>query len=150
MFFDPKPSPRYNHPYSPRGESEDSDIILIDLQTWRPMETIAIRIDPQMLDNPNADIRYKLPDLLAERSGGTIDSDGYDYAGDSNLMLLFLKASDLKAAVACILDVIEKVRLFGNDLRKSVVVAIERDGGHDVIFPPDFEGPFLPAQAPPH
>ena len=30
-----------------------------------------------MLENPDADIRYRLPDLLAERSGGIIADDGY-------------------------------------------------------------------------
>jgi hypothetical protein len=36
------------------------------------MPTIAVRLDPQLLDNPDADIRYRLPELLSERSAGVI------------------------------------------------------------------------------
>jgi hypothetical protein len=108
------------------------------------MPTIIVRLNPQLLDNPDADIRYRLPDLLAERSGGVISDDGYDYVGDEPLLVLFLKASKLKPALACVLDVIQNVRVLGNDLRRAVVVAVRRRGGHDVAYPPDFAGPFLP------
>src|SRR5262245_48205970 len=108
------------------------------------MATLVLRLDPRLLDKPDADIRYLLPDLLAERSGGVITDDGYDYVGAGPLLVLFLKASKLKPALACVLDVIENVRLLGNDLRQGVAVAVERRGGHEVVFPPGFEGPFLP------
>jgi hypothetical protein len=111
------------------------------------MATIILRLDPQLLENPDADIRYRLPDLLAERSGGAISDDGYDYASgpdDTPLLILFLKASRLKSALACIRDVIENVRVLENDLRQGVVVAVERKGSREVVYPPGFEGPFLP------
>lgn len=108
------------------------------------MATVVVRLDPRLLDNPDADIRYRLPDLLAEQSAGVIADDGYDYAGEGPLLILFLKASKLKAALTCVLDVVENVRVLGNDLRPAAVVAVERDGGHSVVYPPDFSGPFLP------
>lgn len=108
------------------------------------MATVVVRLDPWLLDNPDADIRYHLPDLLAGRSGGVIADDGYDYVGDGPLLVLFLKASKLKVALACVLDVVENVRVLGNDLRTAAVVAVERDGGHEVVYPPGFAGPFLP------
>ncbi len=108
------------------------------------MPTITLRLDPQLLDNPDADIRYRLPDLLVERSRGVISDDGYDYVGTQPLLVLFLKTSKLKQALACVLDVIENVRVLDNDLRRGVVVAIERSGGREVIYPPGFKGPFLP------
>ena len=32
------------------------------------MATVVIRLDPQLLDNPDADLRYRLPAILAELS----------------------------------------------------------------------------------
>ena len=108
------------------------------------MATLAIRLDPQLLDNPDADIRYRLPDLLAERSAGVITDDGYDYVGEQPLMVVFLKASRLKPALACILDVIVNVPVVGCLLRPGAVVAVERKAGWEVVYPPGFAGPFLP------
>jgi hypothetical protein len=41
-------------------------------------------------------------------------------------------------------DVIENVRVLENDLRPAAVVAIERESGPDVVYPPHFTSPFLP------
>jgi hypothetical protein len=108
------------------------------------MATIVVRLDPRRLDNPDADIRYALPDLLAERSDGIISDDGYDYVGEAPLLVLFLKASEVEPAVACVVDVVQNVRVLDNDLRSAAVVAVEHDGRHEVVYPLDFAGPFLP------
>jgi hypothetical protein len=109
------------------------------------MHTIVVRLDPQLLDNPDADMRYRLPDLMAERSGGAIIDDGYDYVGKQRFLVLFLKASDLQAALACVVDVVENVRVLNNNLRRGVVVAVEANGCYQVVYPVGFEGEFLPA-----
>ncbi len=108
------------------------------------MATLAIRLDPQLLDNPDADIRYRLPDLLAERSGGVISDNGYHYVGPQPLMVVFLKVDRLDLALACVLDVIENVPVVGCLLRPGVVVAVERKAGWEVVYPPGFTEPFLP------
>src|SRR5436305_1272890 len=82
-----------------------------------PMPTVVVRLDPRLLRNPDADLRYHLPDLLAERSGGVIRDDGYDYVGEGPLLVLFLKASELEPALACVLDVVQNARVLSNDLR---------------------------------
>jgi hypothetical protein len=46
--------------------------------------------------------------------------------------------------LACILDVVQNVRVLDNDLRRAAVVAVEHEDGHDVEYPPDFTGTFLP------
>jgi hypothetical protein len=110
------------------------------------MHTIVLRLDPARLDNPDLDLRYALPDLLAARSGGVIADDGYDYAGGPPpFLVLYLKAAELDPAVACVRDVVENVRVLNNDLRQGVAVAVRRGDGHDVVYPPGFVGPFLPA-----
>jgi hypothetical protein len=105
--------------------------------------TIVLRIDPEQLDNPDADLRYKLTDLLTERSAAITD-DGYDYVGEQPLLVLFLKASKLEAALACVLDVVENERVLGNDLQRAVVVAVRSRNRDKVVYPPGFAGPFLP------
>lgn len=107
------------------------------------MATIIVRLDPRLLDNPDADIRYQLPDLVGQRSSGTVTDDGYDYIGEGPLLLVFLKALDLTAGLEYVLDVVQNVRVLDNDLRRAVVVAVESDGGHDVVYPSDFAGTFL-------
>ena len=101
------------------------------------MATLAVRLDPQRLDNPDADIRYRLPDLLADRSGGVLRDDGYDYVGEGPLLLLFLQASELESAIACVHDVIENARVLDNDLRPAAAVAIKRSSGWEVVYPVD-------------
>lgn len=101
------------------------------------MQTIAIKLRADRLANPDLDIRYTLPDMLKERSGGIISDDGYDYVGDAHDLVLFLKATDSERAAACITDVISTVPVLGNDLRDAAVVAIERADGYHVIYPPD-------------
>jgi hypothetical protein len=108
------------------------------------MATLVVRLDPGLLDNPDADIRYRLPDLLAERSAGVISDDGYDYVGEQPFLLLFLKATKLKEALANVLDVVENVRVLDNDLRPAAVVAVKRRSKYEVVYPPGFKEPFLP------
>ena len=106
------------------------------------MPTIAIQLDPTLLDNPDLDIRYELPDLLAERSHGLIRDDGYDYVRDDQLLAVFLETTDVEAALVLILDVIHNVRLLENDLGQGTVIGVLRDNRYDVVYPPGFAGEF--------
>lgn len=96
---------------------------------------IVIRLDSRLLTNPDADIRYRLPELLVQRSGSTLTDDGYDYVGDEHLLILFLKTTQLESGLVCVLELIEHVRVLGNDLRLAVVVAVEREAGFEVVYP---------------
>jgi hypothetical protein len=107
------------------------------------MDTIAIKLEPTLLANPDADMRYRLPDLLAERSGGMIEDDGYDYVGPSNALVVFLRVSDLEQAWAVIHDVVTNVRVLDNDLQGAATVAIQRGEKFEVIFPPDNQEEFV-------
>jgi hypothetical protein len=107
------------------------------------MDTIAIKLDPARLTNPDADMRYTLPEMLAERSGGVIEDDGYDYVGPSHAMVVFLKVSDLERATSCITEVIANVRVLENDLRTAATVAIQRGDKFDVIYPADSREEFV-------
>lgn len=107
------------------------------------MDTIAIKLEPMLLTNPDADMRYTLPDLLTERSGGVIQNDGYDYVGPSNTLVVYLRVSDLERAKACIDDVITNVRVLNNDLHGAVTVAVQRGDKFEVIYPIDCREEFV-------
>jgi hypothetical protein len=99
-------------------------------------KTIAIRLLAARLDNPDLDMRYVLPDLLVQRSGGSISSDGYDYVGSENELVLYLSVRDTTTAIAHITDVIDHVRVLSNDLRGAVSVAIDAGDRFEVVYPP--------------
>jgi hypothetical protein len=101
-----------------------------------------IQLNPQTMGNPDLDIRYALPDLLAERSNGMIKDDGYDYVGDPLVMMLFLEVSDVEKASALIMDVVENVRVLDNDLRSAAVVAVQDGATTRVVYPAAYAGPF--------
>src|SRR5262249_30562971 len=99
------------------------------------MPTIYVRLDPRRLQNPDADIRYLLPDLIVEQSCGVVKDDGYDYVGDAPYLLLFLKADDVDQGKIWVLDVLEHEDVAGNDLLAAAVVAVERNGQKEVVYP---------------
>jgi hypothetical protein len=59
-------------------------------------------------------------------------------------MVVFLKAFQLKPALACVREVIETVPVCGCLLRPGAVVAVERKAGWEVVYPLGFAEPFLP------
>lgn len=110
----------------------------------KPFHTIALRINPQLLENPDADVRYLLPDLIVERSGDTVTEDGYDYVGTEPFLVVYFKTIELQSALACILDVVKNECVLGNNLKDYTVVAVDQGGSHDVVYPKSFVGPFFP------
>ena len=106
------------------------------------MATILVRLDPRKLQNPDSDIRYVLPDLIAEKSCGVIRDDGYDYVGEVPYLLLFLKTEAIDQGMRWILDTLEHETVMGNDLLPAAVVAVERDGQRVVEYPKGFHGSF--------
>jgi hypothetical protein len=108
------------------------------------MQTIALRLDPGNLANADTDLRYALADRICERSAGILAEDGWSYEGEPPFLLVFLQTIDLAAGLACVLDVVENIRVMDNDLRHGCVVAIQRDNGYEVAYPPGFIEPFDP------
>jgi hypothetical protein len=117
------------------------------------MHTIAIRLNPAQLANPDTDLRYELPDLIIERSGGVLEDDGWGYEGDPPFLVVFLRTTDLQAGLGFVLDAVNNVRVMGNDLRVGCLVATRSNAsdevagtylGYEVAFPPGGMEPFAP------
>ncbi len=107
------------------------------------MTTIYLQLDPRNLQNPDADLRHLLPELISEASCGEVTGDGYDYVGDVPYLLLFLKADDEKNGLAWVVSVLEHERGSGNELLGASVVAVERDGRAIIEYPRSRLGDFL-------
>jgi hypothetical protein len=107
------------------------------------MAKVILQLDPAKLTNPDLDIRYVLPDLLVERSGGRLTDDGYDYVGDGALphLLLFLRTEDVDSAVPTVVEVLKSEHVLENDL-STVPIAVEDGEKFRVVHLPDFKGDF--------
>jgi hypothetical protein len=109
------------------------------------MPSIVIRLDPVKLDNPDADLRYEIPDLLSQGSGGLINDDGYDYEPGGNAMQIYLKTADLAGAVQQVVRFLETEHPHGNDLAPAAQVGISESEASDVtefkiVYPPAASG----------
>jgi hypothetical protein len=109
------------------------------------MSSIVIRLDPTKLDNPDADLRYEIPDLLSERSGGLMNDDGYDYEPEGHAMQIYLKVSEIAGAVEQVVQFLETEHPHGNDLAPAAQVGVSESEPADVtefriVYPPGTSG----------
>src|ERR1700752_2821965 len=88
------------------------------------MAGIGIRLEPGKLANPDTDLRYDIPDLLVERSGGLLDDNGYDYESPGDAMQIYLKTADLAAALPHVIALLEQEPLHGNRLADGAQVGV--------------------------
>ncbi len=88
------------------------------------MPSIAIRLDPDLLDDAALCVRYHLGEMLEERSSGLVLNDGYAFEEETDAMQIYLKAPDLDAALPFVIDFLETERLFGDALANAVKVGV--------------------------
>jgi len=98
------------------------------------MSSLLIRLDPTKLVNPDADIRYLLPDLLARESGGRLTDDGYDY-DDQQRLLIFMNSADFTGLMPLVLRVLETQPVLGNTLADTAELAVGGPTDFEVVFP---------------
>lgn len=95
------------------------------------MTNLVLTLDPELLSNPDLDLRYAVPDLLAARSNGNIKDDGYDYEDQEGaggpLLAIFLSVDDLPAALKTIGQVVGKEEVLENNLAPAAALYV-RDG----------------------
>ena len=71
-----------------------------------------------------AELRYAIPDALAELSGGNFrDSawSAFDYEDGTDALLLFLDAKDREPALISMLALVRTSRVLGNSLDRATV-----------------------------
>jgi hypothetical protein len=53
-----------------------------------------------------------------------------------------MKTTDVDQGLLSVLSVLEHEEIVGNDLLTASVVAVDRDGRKEVVYPPNFQGSF--------
>lgn len=91
------------------------------------METIVIKLNPELLENADLDLRYIVPDRIEELSNKKIMDNGYDYLEDkSNSMGIWMKTESAEQNYPIIIDIFKKEMFFENDLSKSAEIYISK------------------------
>jgi hypothetical protein len=89
--------------------------------------TLVVRLRPEKLTNPNADLRYLVPRLLCERCEGNLQEDGYCYEDDSAL-LLYLEADTPEQVLPQVWEILETEPVLGNTLALAAEIWVEETG----------------------
>lgn len=110
------------------------------------MQTIIIVLDPAKLENPDLDLRYRIPNRIEEVSNGAIQDDGYDYIDveggrpGSSLLGIWLRTESAGENWPLILKLFQDEKFMENDLSKSAEIFISENDAEDVencmkVFP---------------
>ena len=103
------------------------------------MASIAIKLNPEQLSNPDADLRYLIPKRVQEVYKESITEDGYDYL-DDNSMVIYLATDDPDAGVKKVIELLQNEKVLNNRILESAIIGLDRGSGYTVVFPADFEG----------
>lgn len=124
------------------------------------MQTIIVKLCPGKLQNPDLDIRYRLPDAVEGYTEGRITDNGYDYldqkpandiapangvAPANGIALgIWLACENAAEGVNDLLTVMRRETICGNDLSQSAEIYISEKDTDDIencqkVYPFDSE-----------
>lgn len=95
------------------------------------METIIIKLDPKKLENPDLDIRYDLPDRIAEYTDNKVTDNGYDYLNNIELAV-WLAAEDAEKSCGDIVELLKKEKFCDNDLSETAEIYVSGDANASI------------------
>lgn len=109
------------------------------------MQTIIVLLNPGKLTNPDADLRYDIPDRIEEISNGEILDNGYDYVDTEDgqpgpLMGIWLKTECAGEKWQLVRQLFQSERFKENDLSRSAQIYISENDTEDIenctlVFP---------------
>lgn len=101
------------------------------------MARIRFVLDPGKMANPDLDIRYRLPEVLAELPGSSMSDQGYDYSNDNPPMLMiFVESQHPDTDVALAVDYLSKTKLLENDILNAAVISKSNEGDNWTLMHP--------------
>ena len=118
-------------------------------EKWRPkplesnvqMTTLAIKLDPAKMLNPNADLRYLIPDHIQQLTANEVQSDGYDYL-DDDAMVIFMRMPS-PDSLPKVLAILHNETFCENDILETAIIGYDAGEGYIVMHPPGFQGAFI-------
>ncbi|CAN7775460.1 hypothetical protein LJR084_007857 [Variovorax sp. LjRoot84] len=113
------------------------------------MPAILIRLDPARLANPDLDLRYDIPERLAQASGGLVKSSGFDYEDCTDAMLIYLSTSSVTEAMRFVVAMLDDEVVHGNRLADAAQVGVselspKEATRYTVVYPSGKAGALLP------
>lgn len=99
------------------------------------MQTIIIVLDPGRLANPDADLRYRIPERIEEVSNGAICDNGYDYVEQDQagpLMAIWLHTEQAQEDWNVVLQLLQNEKFLGNDLSESAQIYISENESEEI------------------
>ncbi len=109
------------------------------------MQTIIVILNPGKLENPDADLRYSVPDRIEEVSGSLIQSNYYDYIDTEDgepgpLMGIWLETENASENWHIVSELFQSEKFIGNDLSLSARIYISENDTDDLencmlVFP---------------
>ncbi len=100
------------------------------------MQTIIVKLCPGKLQNPDLDIRYRLPDAVERYTEGRITDNGYDYLDEepagSDALGIWLACENAAEGVNDVLTVMGRETICGNDLSQSAQIYISEMETDDI------------------
>lgn len=109
------------------------------------MPSILIRLDPRRMENPDTDLRYVVPDRLAEVSSGILMDNGFDYEEGTDAMLIYLSTVNLDTALPFVIELLENEMIYENRLADSAKVGTSPLD--ETEYPADFAVVYPSAEA---
>ncbi len=107
------------------------------------MGHIAIKLDPAKLKNPDADLRYRVPDLVAEYTDDSVIDDGYGY-DDRNIMTIFLRCSTPADRVHEVIAILRQHQVCDNALLETAIIGVSDDSStFKIVYPAENGDTFL-------
>jgi len=77
---------------------------------------LVITLRSEQLQNPDLDIRYELPKVLSELSGGTFSDNGYDYTEEQALEVFLKCGEEITDPVSLAKELLSGREILGNDI----------------------------------
>ena len=101
------------------------------------MPTLAIKLDPSRMENPDLDVRYEIPGRIAEHTSGVVTDEGFDYIdGDALVIYLGMPSGD---QVAKILRFLQDEEFCGNKILDCAKVGLDSGNGFRTVYPDGFD-----------
>ncbi len=101
------------------------------------MSSIAIKIDPEKMANPDADLRYVIPERIEEATQKSVTEDGFDYL-DDNTMVIFLTTEKPEEGVRAILELLGNEEVLDNKILETAIIGVDLGEGYSVVYPVGF------------
>lgn len=103
------------------------------------MQTIVVKLYPEKLQNADLDLRYSIPDRIAEVTHGAVQDNGYDYL-ENNALGLWLMAESAQDSIPVLVQLFQEETFKSNDLSLTAELYISEQDSDELencrlVFP---------------